>query len=143
MLMSPIIGEALQQVGSRIRYSGTLPDRVRELSILLLAGVYRSDFERYAHEPVARALGCTDEELAAAWRGELPATSEGLERTVLETVLSLLDAHDLDETEYANAHGALGDAGLVELIVLVGYYELLATLLTVFRAPVPDAAEER
>jgi hypothetical protein len=53
MLLSPEVGNAVQQVGAKIRFSTTLTGRERELAILSVAGVLRSDFERLAHEPAA------------------------------------------------------------------------------------------
>ncbi|MDQ4117150.1 MAG: carboxymuconolactone decarboxylase family protein, partial [Actinomycetota bacterium] len=62
-----------------------------------------------------------------------------LERAVLVATRELLHTGDLDDDAWAAAHAALGDAGLVELTTLVGYYELLARQLRVFRVPVPDS----
>lgn len=137
MLTSPVIGEALQNVGSRLRYAGTLPDRTRELSILLIAEAYDSAFERYAHEPVARSIGVTEDELREIRAGSIPVTCDDDERVVLETVRRLVTAHDLERDDFLAAHAVLGDGGLTEVVALVGYYELLATLLRVWRVPVP------
>ena len=142
LLTSPAIGEALQHVGSQLRFAGTLPDRTREMAILLVAQAHGSLFERYAHEPVARAADCTDDELETIWAGEVPASCNEKERVALEAVRHLVSTHDLDDERFDLAHGVLGDGGLTELVALIGYYELLATLLKVWRTPVPDACTQ-
>ena len=47
----------------------------------------------------------------------------------------LVDSSELDDVEYAGLVELIGEDGLIELIVLVGYYELLARLLSVLRVP--------
>ena len=54
MLLTPEVGNAMQQVGAKIRFAAALTARERELAILTVAGHLRSDFERLAHEPAAR-----------------------------------------------------------------------------------------
>jgi hypothetical protein len=55
-----------------------------------------------------------------------------------DTVVALLARGDLDDDEYGQAQDALGVERLVELVTLVGYYDLLALSLKVFRVPMPD-----
>ena len=45
-----------------------------------------------------------------------------------------------DEPTFARASEALGTRVLMELIALVGYYDLLALSLTVWRTPLPAGA---
>ena len=72
MLLSPEVGNAMQQVGAKIRFGAALTGRERELAILSVAGVLRSDFERLAHEPAARALGLAQEQIDAVLAGQIP-----------------------------------------------------------------------
>ena len=68
-LLQPRLGSALQALGSSVRYDTGLGDRCREIAILVVAAHWRSDFEWYAHEAVARSVGLTDAELAAVRDG--------------------------------------------------------------------------
>lgn len=139
MLHSPGVGMALQALGAAIRYRGELPDRARELAVLVVAAHWDSEFERWTHEAVARELGLSDEQLAAVRAGEAIVVEDPVEAAVVRATRALAARGDLDETEYADAHAALGDAGLVELTTLVGYYATLALQLRVFRVPTPAA----
>src|SRR6202034_3042941 len=56
MLLAPAVGDAMQQVGAKIRFGTALTGRERELAILTVAGALSSEFERLAHVPAARAL---------------------------------------------------------------------------------------
>ena len=69
MLLSPEVGNAMQQVGATIRFGTALTGRERELAILTVAGALNSEFERLAHVPAARGLGLTEPQIDAALAG--------------------------------------------------------------------------
>ena len=136
-LLQPRLGSALQALGSSVRYDTGLDDRCREIAILAVAAHWRSDFEWYAHEAVARSAGLDDAELAAVRDGRY-AVLTGREAVVARTVAALVARGDLDDAEYLEAVEVVGSAGLFELLTLVGYYATLALQLRVFRIPAPD-----
>lgn len=140
MLSSPAVGDALQQLGAAIRYGTSLPHRVRELAILTVAAHHRSAFEWHAHRQPARAAGLTDATLDAVRAGDAAALDEP-DGLVFRAVRRLLTDRDLDEHTFGEVQDALGVSGAVELVTLVGYYDLLALGMRVFRAPLPDGAQ--
>lgn len=138
LLLAPGLGDAVQALGAAIRFGGALDDRSREIAILVVAAVRDSAFERYAHEAVGREVGLTDVELRAIRDLDADAFS-GLEALVLRTAVALARDGQLDDAAYAEAVAALGEAGVLELVTLVGYYALLALQMCVFGDVVPDA----
>ncbi len=138
MLASPAVGMALQRLGSAIRYETGLSDRSREIAILTVAAARGSEFEWYAHERVARDAGLTEDELAALRARRRPASLSPTEAATHDTVVALVDRSDLADAEFSLARDVLGLERLVELVTLVGYYDLLALSLRVFRVPLPD-----
>jgi 4-carboxymuconolactone decarboxylase len=136
-LLQPRLGSALQALGASVRYDTGLGNRCREIAILAVAAHWRSGFEWYAHEAVARAAGLGDAELAAL-RDGFDAGLTGREAVVARTARALLERGDLDDAEYLEAAGHLGTNGLFELLTLVSYYATLALQLRVFRVPAPD-----
>ena len=138
MLHNPPIGNALQELGAAIRYRGSLPARAREVAILELAAMRRSPFEWYAHARAGKAAGLHDDEIAALHDGAPAATLDAAETHVRELVRTLVRDRDLDDAAFAAAADRLGPAGLTELVTLVGYYDLLALSLRVFRTPLPE-----
>jgi 4-carboxymuconolactone decarboxylase len=139
MLHSPAVGGALQAVGTAVRYRSVLPGRVREAAILAVAAHWDSDFERYAHVPLALDVGLTEAEVAALVAGGEVLFEDPAESAVLEVVRALLHRSDLTDEEYAAGREAIGEQGLVELTTLVGYYATLALQLRVFRVTVPGS----
>jgi 4-carboxymuconolactone decarboxylase len=140
-LLQPRLGSALQSLGSSVRYETGLDDRCREIAILVVAAHWRSDFEWYAHEAVARSVGLTDAELAAVRDGH-HAALPGREAVIAGTAAALAARGDLDDAEYREAVDQVGTAGLFELLTLVGYYSTLALQLRVFRVPAPEGISE-
>lgn len=139
MLIAPLLGSAVQELGAAIRYRTSLTDRGREIAILVLAAYCQSDFEWYAHERVGLRSGLRSEELQAL--KELtgpPPTFDTCESTIFHTTIALLEQEDLDDKAFAAARAELGVVQLNELTILVGYYRLLSLSLRVWRTPMPD-----
>lgn len=137
MVLAPGVGGVLQELGSAIRYRSSMSNRVRELAILRVASLRRSAFEAYAHEAAGRWVGLTQEQLKDVRHGRLPNGLEPEEYLTLEVVDDLLRHRDLDEVRFKDAVELLGQVALIELVFLVGYYDLLALSLRVWRTPLP------
>jgi 4-carboxymuconolactone decarboxylase len=136
MVASPHVGGPLAELGAALRYQGHLTGRARELSILTVAARNESEFEWQSHFRIAMNLGISEDILAAVRVGEDPvALTDPIERAVVAGTAALMQDRDLDDVEYAGLIELIGEDGVIELVVLVGYYELLARLLRVLRVP--------
>jgi len=144
MLLSPDVGNAMQQVGATIRFGAALTGRERELAILTVAGALNSEFERLAHVPAARGLGLTEPQIDAALSGlsEDGLTVDGLsadEAMIGRLARAMTVDRTLTDEEYSAGVEALGRERLAELTWLVGYYSALALSLAVFRPALPES----
>lgn len=137
MLLAPAVGDAMQQVGAKVRFATALTGRERELAVLSVAGVLRCDFERLAHEAIARKLGLTEPQLNAALTGRVPDDLTSDEALVCRLAQVMTAERDLPDADYAEGLAALGSQRLAELTYLVGYYCALALSLAVFRPELP------
>jgi 4-carboxymuconolactone decarboxylase len=140
MLRAPRSGAALQSVGAALRYGSVLSERVRELATLQVAAHHRSDFEWYAHAPLAAAAGLPAALVEAVRTGGAVEPDDPAERAAADVVARLLTAGDVDDDAWAGVVDHLGEAGAVELTTLVGYYSLLAIQMRVLRVPLPPGA---
>lgn len=130
MLLAPTVGGSLQELGAVLRFQGALPEHVRELAIVTTAATCRSSFELDHHLPLARAAGLEQELLAAVASGDdipdrLLGAVVGISRALAVSGRPDAALVDLVETE-------LGPAATFELVVLAGYYRLLATVLALY-----------
>lgn len=132
MLLSPKIGEPLQELGAAIRYRSTLSPRVREGTILMVAAQEVSGFEWSAHHALARAAGLTEAELAEIEAGGIPSGSTGEENALFEAALLLVHGGDMDDSRFQELAGATNEKTLFELCTLVGYYQTLALVMRLF-----------
>lgn len=137
MLHAPGIGDMLQQLGAAIRYRTGLTPRVREIGILLVGSALRSEYECWAHERVARALGFTDDELDQLSRNVF-RTDDPVEQAANDLCGTLLSNDSVTDDEYARYVDVLGVEAIIELTALVGYYRTLAQLMAVFDIGIPE-----
>ena len=140
-LLQPALGQALQAVGATLRYSSQLPDRFREIAILVVAARRACAFETYAHEPVARSLGLTPQQLRGLRNHKYEALPPG-ERLFARAAAEMLDQGTLTDPTFDALRHSIGTDQIFELTVLVGYYSMLAVQLRVFDVPVPDASRK-
>lgn len=144
MLQAPHLGEPLEELGAAVRFETSLSDRAREVAILTVAVVTGSDFEQYAHERVARSVGLSEAELDGIRTltfGDDPAGDAG-EVVVHRLARRLALREPVDDAAYAEAVGVVGEMGVLELVVLVGYYTMLAQLMDVFGVGAPESVTE-
>jgi 4-carboxymuconolactone decarboxylase len=142
LLRSPAIGDAVQRVGTTLRQESTLPRDATETAILTVAAHWRASYEWYAHEAVAASSGLlSQDDLDRLRRGLPPAGSDTCQAT-WRFVSRVVADGSVDDATYARLAAALGERGVVELVLLVGYYSLLAIVLKVFGLGAPAGVED-
>jgi len=111
--------------------------RIREIVILIVAASQQSDYEWGAHAPIARTVGITDAEIDAIG-AQLPVGfDDPAEAAAAALARSLVTTGDSDDMSYDLAQRAVGDAGVIEVSTTVGFYQLIAQQLRLFRVPAP------
>ena len=140
MLYNPALGDAMQALGAAIRFETSLPGRLRELAILTIAVRWQSQYEWYAHEPLARADGLTSAVIEALQAGAKPVFEADDEALVFRFACELLDTRSVSDITYAEAIDALGAQGVVELVAVLGNYTLVSMVLNTFDVGLPGDA---
>ena len=138
---APGAGKRLSALGQVLRFETSIERRLSEVAIITVGARWKAEFEWWAHASMARRHGVPDEVVDAIGRGEEPPFAADDERTVYQVARQLTGAGQVDSATYAAARGLLGDAGLVELVSLCGYYTLVSFLLNAFTVPLPPGAE--
>ncbi|MFC4563181.1 carboxymuconolactone decarboxylase family protein [Nocardiopsis mangrovi] len=138
MLAAPSVGTALQGLSAAVGARTSLSVRVREIVILAVATARASSFEWSAHRRLAAVAGLSEEEISALGGYGTPGTFADDEKAALDFARALLRDRDASDACHAAAEKYFGEAGVVELITLVGYYDLLSTLLRTLRVPLPE-----
>lgn len=138
LLYAPRVGAHIGRLGEAIRFETTLTDREREIAILAVADARRASFEWYAHERLGRACGLTDKEIETVRRGEGHVFDEPREVAAHAVAATLAAGQSLDDAAYERVAAEFTERELVELVALIGYYMMLATLLDAFDVGVPE-----
>jgi 4-carboxymuconolactone decarboxylase len=137
LLRSPELLDRAQQLGAYLRYRCSLPEPLREFAILVIARYWRQRYEWHTHAPLAQRTGTPDAVIAALARGERPAAMSSDHAVVYDFCQQLQARHSVDDATYGRALALWGEAGVVDLSGLCGYYTLLAMVMNAARTPVP------
>lgn len=116
--------------GASVLSAQQLDGRLRELAILRTARLCEADYEWTQHVPMARAEGATEAAIEAVAAGALDDDAlDDDARLVCAAATELVCGVTLGEAIFERLVERLGPPEIVELILAVGYYRMLATLM--------------
>ena len=139
-LHAPGFGELAQKLGGHLRFGTSIAPRLSEFAILATARQWKSQYEWAAHAIIAEQKGVTPETIRDLRAGRYPKKAPKDERAIYDFVAELYRHTRVGDRAYKAVHALLGDAGMVELVGLLGYYVMVAMTLDVFRMPLQDGA---
>jgi 4-carboxymuconolactone decarboxylase len=140
-LRSPDLGDRLQKVGEYIRYNTSLPLRLNEFAILIAAREWTSQYEWYAHHPLAMKAGLDPKISADLALGRRPANMKEDEAAVYEFCIQLHRNKKIGDAAYRRAVALFGEKGVMDLIGVTGYYTLVSMTISVAEVSVPPGAQ--
>lgn len=143
LLVSPVAGLKVSALGEALRYDISIDRRLLELATITVGAHWRSNFEWMVHAQLAAEAGVTDDVIEAIGIGTDPAFVDPDEAAVFTFTRELLATGDVSARTYSAAVAAIGDTGVVELTLLVGYYCLISFTLNAFEVPLPPGNTER
>lgn len=123
----------------RLMPGGALPRRETELVILRVAHLTSCRYEFDHHVTLGRRAGLTDADFARVVEGPEADGWSPRERAILGAVDELHRDRDLGDAAWAALREHLDEPETVELCMLAGHYELLATFIRTLRIQPDDA----
>ena len=141
MLRSPEVMLRAAAMGDYMRYRTTLPRTLNEFIILLTARHWSQQYEWYIHRPAALAAGLSRQLVDAVANGRRPEMMSADETTVYDFTTELLTRQRVGDQTYARARDRFGEAGIVDMIGVAGYYGFLSMMMNVARTAVPEDSE--
>lgn len=138
MLHAPAFGDLAQKLGAHCRYNTAIPQRLSEFAILVVARLWRSQYEFWIHAPIAEKAGVPRHTIADLRAGRRPRRMSKAEAGIHDFILELHKTRRVSPRNYARLHGLFGDAGMVEFVGILGYYTLVAMSLNAFNVPLPE-----
>jgi alkylhydroperoxidase family enzyme len=140
-----------------LRFAGTilqdlqLDPKLRELAILQVAARAEAEYEWVQHVAIGLAIGLADDQVAAVERGAIdgdPSLNDA-ERAVLQFTVEVMDSPRVSDETFAAVRAHLSPREIVELMLTVGNYLMLARVMTTLELEIdeavgpPDAARTR
>ena len=117
----------------RLMPGGRLPRRETELVILRVATVRDCAYELEHHVRLGRRAGVTSEDVDRVREGSAAEGWRSHERLLLRATEELLATRDLTDASWAELRTAYDERTVIEILLLVGHYDMLATTLTTLR----------
>ena len=138
LLQTPVLMERIGKTGEALRFSGTLPDNIREVAICVVARETGNQFEWQTHAPLAVKAGVPLEAIDLLAAGRRPRGLAVNEACAVDFVSELMRRHGVSDETYADAISCFGEPGTVELTALVGYFVMVCWIMNVARTPGPS-----
>jgi 4-carboxymuconolactone decarboxylase len=141
MLRSPVLGRRLIDLFQYLRWDTSVPIRLNEFAILIIARQWRSQVEWFAHAPIAAKAGLSADIIADLKSGRRPSGMAGDEAAVYDFVTELTTARKVSDETFARAKQVFTDRQIVDLTAVAGNYVMVAMLLAMSEATVPAGKE--
>ncbi len=136
-LYSPKAAVHLSGLSNYLRYESLLNGRVREIAILTVAREMESQFEWFAHEAVALKEGVPPEVIDIIKHRKGVDNIAPEDAAIIQLGRQAIGEKKVAPDVFARARNIFGDQRLVELVLLMGSYSSIATLLTTFDVQLP------
>src|SRR3954469_17228900 len=116
LLRSPELTERAQKLGEYIRFNTSLPPRLSEFAILITARYWSSQYEWFAHAPLAAKGGLPATIISDLQNGKRPQGMNEDESAVYDFCHELHASKSVSDATYQRSLGRFGERGIVDLI---------------------------
>jgi len=135
-LANAALSRTIVPVGAYYQKQSTLTKAEIEIVTVLTNARWHSAYGTYEHEKIAEKLGHIPAETTARLIEGLPAElSDERQEVVYELVSALVRPRIVPVSVYKRGKNALGDAGIVEVAVLIGWFTMVCMTLNVYDVP--------
>jgi 4-carboxymuconolactone decarboxylase len=141
MLRSPKLAQLLFDLFHYLRWETSIPLKLNELAILVIARQWRSQIEWFAHAPIAAKEGLSANIIAELKANQRPSGMAEDEALVYDFVTELTGTHKVSDETYARAKKLFNDQQIVDLTAVAGNYVMVAMLLAMSEQTVPPGKE--
>jgi 4-carboxymuconolactone decarboxylase len=141
LLRSPEMGDIAQQLGLQFRFHSSIPPKLNEFAIMLMARLWTVQFEFAAHHRLALQAGLSPAIADAVIAGKRPTSMAPDEEAVYNFCMELVNTKQVSDATFDAVKSRFGERGVVDLIGVMGYYHMVSMLLDVDRYPLPAGAK--
>lgn len=136
LLNHPQLTEKVSNLGSYLRFESTLPGEIREFIILYTAHQLQVGYEWEKHQAPAHQAGLSQDIMTAVQNNaSLPEPYSSLSQAVTYA----LNLENIPSDLQDKVVHLIGVKGILELVVLVGFYRLIGGIIRAFDVPLPPS----
>lgn len=117
------------RLGNALLFKGDLDPVLREIVILRVGHVTGSTYEVHQHKIVGRNCGMTDAQIDAVPTGATSDAFDETQKLAIRVTDEILANVRMSDATFEAAKAAFSHRELVELILTIGFYNMIAGLL--------------
>lgn len=137
-LRSPELGRLLEGAGMAFRTATALSPAAREVAVLVVSKAWDATFEWWVHAMLARMSEVPESAIEAIGRGRRPEFEDAECAAAHDVAVELVYRRCLGARRLEAARAALGERALIEVVTLVGFYQMVSGVLTSLEPPPPS-----
>jgi 4-carboxymuconolactone decarboxylase len=141
LLRSPEMGNIAQKFGASMRFNADMPRKLNEMAIIITGRYWTAQYEWYAHKRAALAAGLSPAIVEAIQNGRRPTGMSKEEDAVYTFCTEVLNTKHVSDATFLAAKNAFGEKGVVDLMGVMSWYQMVSMLLNVDRYPMPDGVQ--
>lgn len=135
-LANPALSKTIVPTGAYFQRESTLTKAEIEIATNIVNGRWRSPYANYEHEIIGERDGHLDpRRVEALIAGLATSFDDPRQQVVYELATTLVTARVVPLGLYRRARELLGDAGIVDVAVLLGWFTMVCMTLGAFDVP--------
>ena len=136
-IRNPDLAPRLTAMTDYLRWKTSLPPRLSEFAILITARQWTAQYEWYAHYPLAMKAGLDPKIADDIAHGVRPAAMKDDETALYDLAMALYRDKKVSDTVYKAALDKFGERGIMDIIGIMGYYDITSMTLITMQAEAP------
>ena len=138
LLNNPRAAGSFAALGGYARFETPLDPRVKALAVLTAAREASGHYVWTVNQRGAKEAGISDDILAAIHEYRAPAGLDSKDAAVVQFVLEILRHHRISDATFEALRSQIGDAGIIDVLVVSSYYHGLAHSLQALEVELPE-----
>ena len=137
-IRNPDLAPRLTAMSEYLRWNTSLPPRLSELAILITARQWTAQYEWFAHYPLALKGGLDPSIANDIAAGKRPANMKDDEAALYDLAMALYVDKKVSDAIYKAALEKFGERGIMDIIGIIGYYDITSMTLITMQAAAPN-----
>src|ERR1700683_4828349 len=137
-IRNPDLAPRLTALSEYLRWHTSLPPRLSELAILITARQWTAQYEWFAHYPLALKAGLDPKVAGDIAAGRRPDTMKDDEAALYDLATALYRDKKVSDPIYQAALEKFGERGIMDIIGIMGYYDITSMTLITMQAGAPN-----